>query len=151
MGVLVERVRGSLKGYYARYSALLHDTSWCGVAPMRVTPMGFEGGCSLGPPRISLDSPTPYQKAPPKLWPLLSDGSHRSYIIWWAIFLMARSRERRQLATNGAPQNAAVRCQNSCSQKFAQPRSHAKRCSYVLNIWVTFLIVHKNTGNTPRG
>lgn len=66
-----------------------------------------------GLPRISLDGPAPYPKAPPKLWPLFSDGSHRSYIIWWGIFLMARSRARRQLATNGAPQNAAVRCQNS--------------------------------------
>jgi hypothetical protein len=56
---------------------------------MRVTPLGVEGCCALGPPRISLDSPTPYQKAPPKLWVLLSDGSHRSYIIWWGISLMA--------------------------------------------------------------
>jgi hypothetical protein len=73
---------------------------------MRIAPMGVEGCCPLGPPRISLDSPAPYPKALPKLWTLLSDGSHRSYIIWWGILLMARSRGRRQ---SGASKAQVVR------------------------------------------
>src|SRR5215213_3449322 len=60
---------------------------------------------------VSLDPHPSYPKAPPKLWVLLSDGSHRTHIIWWGILLKARSRECRQLPTNGAVQNAAVRRQ----------------------------------------
>src|SRR5215212_6155147 len=70
--------------------------------------------CPLSPhPEVSLVPHPDYPKAPPKLWTLLSDGSHRSHIIWWGILLRAQSGERRQLAANGAPQNAAVRCQCS--------------------------------------
>jgi hypothetical protein len=66
-----------------------------------------------GPPRFFLDSPAPYPKAAPELWGILLYSSHRSYSIWWGIFLVARSRERRRLTINGAAQNAAGRRQNS--------------------------------------
>jgi hypothetical protein len=56
---------------------------------MRVMPIGVESCCAARTPRFYLDSLAPYPKAPPKLWALLSDGSHRSYFIWWEILLMA--------------------------------------------------------------